>query len=826
VTYIVEHVIFPCAFRVGNVVFGTRFGLYVSCRVFYANYEKEEEQEYTWKAPQDCHRHDIRKTGKRKSPGIFAVNLLRVQPVLEYINTPPTVMPFSHQPNFPFVPKMNVTTRNGVSVYDLTAGAQLPEWLGDQAKRNLAKRDASIRRRIELLQDFEMPSSSSKIRQSRDGRYIFATGTYPPRIKCFDVHELSLKYERYLDAGVVDLQLLGDDYGKLAILREDRFVEFHAPYGKHETVRIPTFGRGLAYEPTTCELLVAAQGSRVYRIHLEEGRFSEPWELNTDNASSTCLAVHPHHPMTSVGCTDGSVRFWDHRTDRLTPFCTLNVHGSTQTYGYGESSTEITSLAHDGMHLAAGTAGGVVALYDVRSSQPLFVQEHKQGTAIHTIHFHGHHILSADEKLIKVWRYRSEESTGSEKTQELGAVHVNIEGQGKLSNFILAGDEKDSTGSTSGVILCAGDQPKMQAFYVPSIGVAPQWCSYLENITEELEERDLNRQGDGVGADEEAIYENYKFVTRDDIAKLGISSLIGTPLLRGYMHGFFIDNNLYNRVKAVANPFEYQAYRKEKLKERMDAKRQSRIAPRTKKPKTAVNADLAERLQDKAKSSTKAGKLADSMLKDDRFGSMFTNPDYDIDEEDEYFKLRNPSGVAAIKRKENNLDSDDSEEEDDGAAVDNEASLSSDHDSSSDSDSDDDGFRGAKVRGEAYQAMKELSAKRPRTASRSKKLEMIETSAEGKDALALSMGASVTENKTSKRLAELSLPLSQRLAAGKSKTSTTVRLVHGSKEATYIPKDSKSKNKDNDDEERGRKNTQRRRGVKELGFKVPFRNRK
>jgi hypothetical protein len=35
----------------------------------------------------------------------------------------------------------------------------------------------------------------------------------------------------------------------------------------------------------------------------------------------------------------------------------------------------------------------------------------------------------------------------------LGAVKVNVEGTGKLSNFIVAGDENDPNGDRSGVIL-------------------------------------------------------------------------------------------------------------------------------------------------------------------------------------------------------------------------------------------------------------------------------------------------------------------------------------------------------------------------------------
>ena len=53
---------------------------------------------------------------------------------------------------------------------------------------------------------------------------------------------------------------------------------------------------------------------------------------------------------------------------------------------------------------------------------------------------------------------------------------------------------------TIGVLLCATDQPKLECYYIPKVGLAPKWCSFLENITEELEERDLKRDGTMPGA--------------------------------------------------------------------------------------------------------------------------------------------------------------------------------------------------------------------------------------------------------------------------------------------------------------------------------------
>ena len=788
--------------------------------------------------------------------------------------------------------KMNVQKRNGVSIYCLSAGAAIPEWLGDRARRNLSKTNESVRRRVELLQDFTMPASSSKLVQSNDGRYIVATGTYPPRIRCYDVHELAMKFERYVNAEIIDTVLLGDDYGKQALLLADRTIAFHAHYGAHESIRIPTFGRAMTYEPSTCELLIAAKGSAIYRINLDEGRFSDPWEFHTtgsgDNnnnnnneshdslASGTSIVVHPRHALCAVGCDDGVIRFWDSRVSdhSLRPFLKLDVSTALSSMGYSMdqqdvyihssgSVKEISSMAYDssGLYMAAGTGGGLVALYDIRSSRPMHVQEHKHGSTIHTVRFHSSSgcVLSSDEKLIKVWRYKSsatndiplndtptdpmihDTSFPTNDTSTIGSVKVNIEGNGKFTHFILAGDEKDPTGESSGLILCATDQPKMDSFYVPAIGVAPKWCSYLENITEELEERDLKRDGSGVGADDflqdgqETVFENYKFVTRDELEKLGISNLIGTPMLRGYMNGFFMDLKLYTRVRAVANPFEYEEYQKKKLKERLNAKQSSRIAPRndgkkTTKPKVAVNPELADRLANKASSdSTKAGKVAKGLLSDNRFGSLFTNPDFEIDQDDTEFKLRNPSGLSA-KNKRNNLDSDsdsDRDDDDGGAAAgkgiaasgpeadsdddgdDDQASGQSlddnEMDDEDDSDSDDDGLQGRKIRGEAYDEMKRMERqlrdqqkleRKSATSSstRTKRPVMQEEDDYGGNRGMAAVGLG-DASRAQRRREEMNLPLAKRKVAedAQSKAQPKIRLVGGTKEAVYYPKSSGGK---------------------------------
>ncbi|GAA5852795.1 hypothetical protein JCM3766R1_001928, partial [Sporobolomyces carnicolor] len=57
---------------------------------------------------------------------------------------------------------------------------------------------------IRLIQDFDFPEASNKLKTTRDGKHLIATGTYKPRMKVFDLEELSLKSERVTDAENVD----------------------------------------------------------------------------------------------------------------------------------------------------------------------------------------------------------------------------------------------------------------------------------------------------------------------------------------------------------------------------------------------------------------------------------------------------------------------------------------------------------------------------------------------------------------------------------------------------------------------------------------------
>jgi ribosome biogenesis protein ENP2 len=234
----------------------------------------------------------------------------------------------------------------------------------------------------------------------------------------------------------------------------------------------------------------------------------------------------------------------------------------------GREAVEVTALSFDsdGLTYGVGTSSGHCLLYDLRSSHPLICKEHQYSLPIVNITFHNtsRKILSSDAKIIKIWERDDAEG------RERGTIMTNVETPADMKDVCLVSDKRGD----SGLILAAGEQERVMAYYVPALGPAPRWCSFLDSITEELEEDDGT-----------TVYDDYRFVTKQEVEELNAANLVGTPLLRGYMHGYFMDVNLYNKLKAVSEPFAYEEWRKKKLREKLEAKRTSRISIKKKLPK-------------------------------------------------------------------------------------------------------------------------------------------------------------------------------------------------------------------------------------------------
>lgn len=502
--------------------------------------------------------------------------------------------------------------------------------------------------RVELIQDLRFETATTRIKATPDGEYLIASGIYPPQMKVYELRELGLKFERHLDSEIIDFEVLGDDYSKLAFLCADRSVILHAKYGKHYTLRIPRMGRDMAYDCWSCDLLCAASSPDLYRINLEQGRFLS--SLSTQSPALNVVSRSKLHGLVACGGEDGALECFDLRM--RSSVGRINAVAPT-----GDIDSEVTAVEFDGdggYLVALGSSTGKVMIYDLRSSLPIRVKDHMYGSAILDIKWHrtlnseNPKLISTDNHVVRIW------------DPETGDGMTSIEPTAGAINDICVFRD-------SGLMLLALDCSQIPSYFVPALGPAPKWCAYLESLTEELEE-----------GGQTTIYDDFKFVTKEDLEKLNLTNLIGTNLLRAYMHGFFIDHRLHKRAKALVDPFAYDTYIEQRKKEKLEAERASRITIKRKLPK--VNRVLAARLlendeaenenketddnEPKKKSKKKKG-LDGEVLKDERFAAMFENKDYQIDEQSqEYISLHPMSSTKQPSLVEEHFEPVDVEDDD------------------------------------------------------------------------------------------------------------------------------------------------------------------
>lgn len=549
------------------------------------------------------------------------------------------------------------TSANNISVYQVSGSnvsRSLPDWIAKKRKRAL-KNDLDYQNRIELIQDFEFSEASNKIKVTPDGQYAMATGTYKPQIHVYDFANLSLKFERHTDCENVDFVILSNDWTKSVHLQNDRSIEFHAKGGIHYKTRIPKFGRSLAYNHQNCDLLIGAAGNELYRLNLDKGRFLNPYVLDT-NRGVNSVDINPVHGLVTAGLEDGTVEFWDPRSrqraaklyvnDRLDESCQVTA----------------TSFANDGLRFACGTSSGKALIYDLRASSPSIIKDQGYGYDIKKLIWldgniaDPYNILSSDKRIAKIWN----SNTGKPYASMEPSVDIN--------------DIEYINGS--GMFFLANEGIQMHSYYIPNLGPAPKWCSFLDNVTEELEEKPSD-----------SVYSNYRFISRDDVAKLNLSHLIGTKVLRSYMHGFFIDNELFDKVNLIANPNSYRDQREREIRKRIEKERESRI--RTSKAvvntKVKVNRDLASKLQERQGSDK-----AEDIINDDRFKELFENPDFAVDEASHEYKQLNPvkSNKDITGNRRSGLTAAEESDEERLEAQSSKPNIGSDSDSGSDSETD------------------------------------------------------------------------------------------------------------------------------------------
>ncbi len=375
--------------------------------------------------------------------------------------------------------------------------------------------------------------------------------------------------------------------------------------------------------------------------------------IGTGSVNTAAIAEDSHN-LLAFGTSLGTVEFWDSRVRGRIGV----LQGPTQA-DLIDGRSEITALEFDrsGLGLATGSSTGLIHLYDLRSAIPVLKKDQGYGYPIQNLIFlasstntqaqaNESKILSSDKRIIKIWDSHS------------GAPWTSVEPAVDLNYVVWCKD--------SGMLLTANEGRQQHAFFIPQLGPAPKWCSFLDNLVEEMAE-DPNDPNAFTSQHTGEIYDNYKFLTLQQLETLNLSHLVGTTsLLRPYMHGYFVAQRLYEEAKLIADP-SIGEERNKRVKARIESERESRIRG-NKKVAAKVNQRFAEKMMDRveknerrrAKRVLEKGGDEDraevvneaaeekekepvGLLADPRFARLFQDEDFAIDETSREFRSLNPS---------------------------------------------------------------------------------------------------------------------------------------------------------------------------------------
>lgn len=504
-------------------------------------------------------------------------------------------------------------------------------------------------------------------------------GTYKPQIHTHYLPHLSLSYARHTTSLNTTFILLSSDHSKSIHLQTDRSLQIHTPSGLFHTTRLPRYGRDLKYDRRAAEVLVPAVGvnergnGEVYRLNLDLGRFMKAYEvdvggddlnsagggalqggISTGSVNTAAVAEHSHN-LLAFGTSIGTVEFCDPRSRQRLAL----LQCATQSDAIdGRQEVTAVQFDHSGLGLATGSSAGLIHLYDLRSPKPLLKKDQGFGYPIHTLIYLNSNtssrsqttepkMLSSDKRIIKIW----DAQDGSPWTSVEPAVDINCVAWCK----------------DSGMLLTANEGRQQHSFFIPQLGPAPRWCSFLDNVVEEMAE-DPNDPNAYASQKAGEVYDNHKFLTTQQLESLKLSHLIGTTsLLRPYMHGYFVAQRLYEEARLIADPYVWEEERNKRIKEKIDSERESRIRG-NKKVTVKVNKRLAEKLLEKQEKEDRrrarrvlekggddevvdgtqgneqtAEKATGGFLTDPRFAKLFEDPNYAIDETSREFQMLNPS---------------------------------------------------------------------------------------------------------------------------------------------------------------------------------------
>jgi ribosome biogenesis protein ENP2 len=304
--------------------------------------------------------------------------------------------------------------------------------------------------------NFRFPSTVNLIKESPNSRFLIAYGNYPPQIKCFDLEDLSLKFQRNLESSILDFHFLNDDWEKLVFLRSDKLLEFHIKSGRYYQIKLNKAAVDLSYVIKQSTLFVTSIKQEILRLDLENGKFLSPLK-NLSKFNNTCSANNPSNNIIAFGNSGGVIKFWDPRIVKKSIF-------KIESFLFSKNRTlnSITTLRFGEKNeysLCSGLNSGEFMEFDLRNAKPLIIKKLGNNLPIKSIRFSesDNQILISDKKSIKIWKKNFKKDI-----LFFNSIH-------EINHICKI--------KKTGFLFIALEYPLIEGKFISCMGRLPSWCS-------------------------------------------------------------------------------------------------------------------------------------------------------------------------------------------------------------------------------------------------------------------------------------------------------------------------------------------------------------
>mmetsp|Transcript_13656 Transcript_13656/g.34340 ORF Transcript_13656/g.34340 Transcript_13656/m.34340 type:complete len:351 (+) Transcript_13656:95-1147(+) len=259
--------------------------------------------------------------------------------------------------------------------------------------------------------DFGFPSFCQKIKETLTGSFLISYGEYPPQVRCFDLENLSLKFERHLDSSIQNFQIISQDWQKLLFLRNDKQLEFHNKGGFHYKTKILANGVDLLFQSKNNIAYIPSTKNEIFKLDLKEGKFLNSMK-NESLYTNTCSGKSLFENILAFGNSGGIIKFWDPRIFQKEIFKIEGFKFIKKLTGK-RKITSIRFSETNEFECFIGFENGEVILFDTRSNFPLISKEMEEPLPIMSIRMDqsGKKILIANCNQIKIWEKKSGKTT-------------------------------------------------------------------------------------------------------------------------------------------------------------------------------------------------------------------------------------------------------------------------------------------------------------------------------------------------------------------------------------------------------------------------------